>query len=236
MNLGLASKHALVTGSTAGIGFATARSLAGEGAHVTINGRTRRRVEEAVSRIQTDIPGARVDGIALDLAKAEGCRDMVAQLPEVDILVNNLGIFEPKPFEQISDEDWLRFFETNVLSGVRLSRHYVTGMRSRNWGRIVFVSSEPGAADPGRDDPLRYDKDRAARRRAWPCRNADGHWCQGEQRAAPGPLRRRVSAVSCPILRKREASIRPPSSASSSPSRGPHQCCSASQHPKRRRR
>src|ERR1019366_1010856 len=233
MNLQLDGRTALVTGSTAGIAFATARLLTAESASVVINGRSQERVDAAIREIRKLHPGANVSGVATDLSNAAGCAKLIQAVAEVDILVNNLGIFEPKPFEQISDEDWLRFFETNVLSGVRLSRHHVTGMRSRNWGRIVFVSSEPGAADPGRDDPLRYDKDRAARRRAWPCRNADGHWCQGEQRAAPGPLRRRVSAVSCPILRKREASIRPPSSASSSPSRGPHQCCSASQHPKR---
>ena len=144
MDLGLASRRALVTGSTAGIGLATARLLALEGAHVTINGRTRRRVDEAVSRIRSEAPDASVDGIALDLSSGDGCSALIAQLPDVDILVNNLGIFEPKPFEQISDEDWLRFFETNVLSGIRLSRHYVAGMRTRNWGRIVFVSSESG--------------------------------------------------------------------------------------------
>ena len=148
MDLGLASKRALVTGSTAGIGLATARLLALEGARVTINGRTQRRVDEAVSRIKSEAADARVDGIALDLASADGCRALIARLPDVDILVNNLGIFEPKPFEQIPDEDWLRFFETNVLSGIRLSRHYVAGMRSRNWGRIVFVSSESGLQIP----------------------------------------------------------------------------------------
>jgi len=148
VDLGLASKRALVTGSTAGIGLATARLLALEGARVTINGRTQRRVDEAVSRIKSEAADASVDGIALDLASADGCRALIAQLPDVDILVNNLGIFEPKPFEQIPDEDWLRFFETNVLSGIRLSRHYVAGMRTRNWGRIVFVSSESGLQIP----------------------------------------------------------------------------------------
>ncbi|MBK9131541.1 MAG: SDR family oxidoreductase [Gammaproteobacteria bacterium] len=144
MDLGLTGKRALVTGSTAGIGFATARALASEGAQVTVNGRTEARVRGAVERLQDEFPGALVEGIAADLGGAAGCRALIDRLPEVDVLVNNLGIFEPKPFEQIPDEDWLRFFEINVLSGVRLARQYLHGMRSRNWGRIVFVSSESG--------------------------------------------------------------------------------------------
>jgi NAD(P)-dependent dehydrogenase (short-subunit alcohol dehydrogenase family) len=142
MDLGLQDKRALVTGSTAGIGWATARALAAEGAHVVINGRTAERVEAAVARLRGELPGAQVQGMVADLGSAEGCERMTQQLPDVDVLVNNLGIFEPKPFEQIADADWLRFFEVNVLSGVRLSRHYVAGMRERDWGRIVFVSSE----------------------------------------------------------------------------------------------
>ena len=148
MNLGISSKRALVTGSTAGIGFAAASALAAEGAHVTVNGRTEARVAEAVARIEAAHSGAKVDGVALDLATAAGAAALIARLPELDILVNNLGIFEPKPFEQIPDEDWLRFFETNVLSGIRLARHYVGGMRAKNWGRIVFVSSESGLQIP----------------------------------------------------------------------------------------
>jgi NAD(P)-dependent dehydrogenase (short-subunit alcohol dehydrogenase family) len=148
MDLGLKGKRALVTGSTAGIGLATARALAAEGAHVTVNGRTQARVASAMEKLKGEFPGAIVAGIAADLSKGEGCRALIGQLPEVDVLVNNLGIFEPKAFEKISDEDWMRFFETNVLSGVRLSRHYVRGMQSRNWGRIVFVSSESGLQIP----------------------------------------------------------------------------------------
>jgi NAD(P)-dependent dehydrogenase (short-subunit alcohol dehydrogenase family) len=148
MDLGLKGKRALVTGSTAGIGFATARALASEGAHVTLNGRTEARVGDAVDRIRRELSNATVDGIAADLSSGDGCRALIGHLPEVDVLVNNLGIFEPKPFEQIPDEDWIRFFETNVLSGIRLARHYVRGMRSRNWGRIVFVSSESGLQIP----------------------------------------------------------------------------------------
>jgi NAD(P)-dependent dehydrogenase (short-subunit alcohol dehydrogenase family) len=148
MDLGLGARRALVSGSTAGIGFATARLLAQEGAQVLVNGRTPQRVDDAVAGIRAEVPGAKVDGIAADLASASGCAELVARWPDVDVLVNNLGIFEPKPFDEIPDQDWLRFFETNVLSGIRLSRHYVRGMRQRNWGRIVFVSSESALQIP----------------------------------------------------------------------------------------
>jgi NAD(P)-dependent dehydrogenase (short-subunit alcohol dehydrogenase family) len=148
MDFGLKGKRALVTGSTAGIGLAIAKALAAEGAHVIVNGRTEARVAHAVETLRHEIAGAAVEGVTGDLGTAQGCEALIAQLPEVDILVNNLGIFEPKPFEQIPDEDWLRFFEVNVLSGIRLSRHYMAGMRSRNWGRIVFISSESGLQIP----------------------------------------------------------------------------------------
>ena len=141
MELGLSGKRALVSGSTAGIGYAAARALAAEGAQVILNGRTQARVHQAVTRLKTEVPGALVSGIAQDLGNAEGCQALFHQLPDVDVLVNNLGIFEPKAFEAIADADWLRFFEVNVLSGVRLSRQYLAGMRTRNWGRVVFVSS-----------------------------------------------------------------------------------------------
>ena len=148
MDLGLNSKRALVTGSTAGIGFATAVALAREGAHVILNGRTRARIDEALSQLRAAVPNARADGIDADVSTAAGCARVIAVHPEVDVLVNNMGIFEPRPFEEISDADWIRFFEANVLSGVRLSRHYVQGMRAQNWGRIVFVSSESGVQIP----------------------------------------------------------------------------------------
>ncbi|HSV69081.1 MAG TPA: SDR family oxidoreductase [Methylibium sp.] len=148
MDFGIRGKRALVSGSTKGIGYATAKALAAEGAAVVLNGRTAAGVEAAVARLRADVPGATVSGIAADLGSAAGFDALVAQLPEADIVVNNLGIFEPKPFEQIPDEDWRRFFEVNVLSGVRLARHYVAGMRARNWGRIVFVSSESGLQIP----------------------------------------------------------------------------------------
>jgi NAD(P)-dependent dehydrogenase (short-subunit alcohol dehydrogenase family) len=148
MDLGLTGKRALVTGSTAGIGFATAGALAREGARVIVNGRTQQRVDEALTRLRSMMSEARVEGIAADVSGAEGCQRVIAAFPELDILVNNMGIFEPKPFVEISDADWMRFFETNVMSGIRLSRHYVRGMRERNWGRIVFVSSESGLQIP----------------------------------------------------------------------------------------
>ena len=144
MNLGIEGKRAVVSGSTAGIGFATAQLLAAEGAQVFVNGRTESRVGAAIDAIRKAHPKAQVRGVAADLGSADGCAKLTAAVPEADILVNNVGIFEPKPFEEIGDADWMRFFEVNVLSGVRLSRHYLRGMRARNWGRIVFVSSESG--------------------------------------------------------------------------------------------
>ncbi|MGI8742685.1 MAG: SDR family NAD(P)-dependent oxidoreductase [Bryobacteraceae bacterium] len=142
MNLQLKGKTALVTGSTAGIGLAIAEALTKEGASVIVNGRTSERVEAAKSKI-----GA-AHGFAADLATEAGAQDLIAKFPEVDILVNNLGIFEPKPFEEISDGDWRRFFDVNVLSGVRLSRHYIAGMKQKNWGRIIFISSESAVQIP----------------------------------------------------------------------------------------
>jgi NAD(P)-dependent dehydrogenase (short-subunit alcohol dehydrogenase family) len=138
----LSSKRAVVTGSSAGIGFAIARGLAQAGAAVVINGRSDKTVEGAKKRLGQEVPNARVEGIAADLATADGVAAFIAGAGEADILVNNLGIFEPKPFQDISDEDWHRFFDTNVMSGVRLSRHYLPAMLKRNWGRIVFISSE----------------------------------------------------------------------------------------------
>ena len=142
MNLQLEGKAALVTGSTAGIGLAIASALAGEGAKVIVNGRSQERVDQAIGA-----SGA-AHGVVADLGTRAGVDAVVARFPAVDILVNNLGIFEPKPFEKIPDEDWLRFFEVNVMSGVRLSRHYIGPMRTRNWGRIVFISSESGLQIP----------------------------------------------------------------------------------------
>ncbi len=142
MNLGLSGKTAVVSGSTAGIGFAIASVLAVEGAKVIVNGRTTARVSAAVERIRQRVKNADVRGIPADLGTSRGIETFLQQVPEADILVNNLGIFEVKSFLDIPDSDWLRFFEVNVLSGVRLSRHYLPGMLKKNWGRIIFISSE----------------------------------------------------------------------------------------------
>src|SRR4051794_19489325 len=142
MDLQLHGKRAVVTGSTAGIGLAIATALAKEGASVVINGRSQLRVDEALRSIRDVGVSASLTGVAADLGTAAGAASFLRQLPQADILVNNLGIFEAKPFDQIPDEDWMRFFEVNVLSGVRLSRAYLPGMVQKNWGRIVFISSE----------------------------------------------------------------------------------------------
>jgi NAD(P)-dependent dehydrogenase (short-subunit alcohol dehydrogenase family) len=148
MNLNLSGKTALISGSTKGIGFAIASQLAVEGARVIVNGRTDEAVASALQQIRHSVPQANVEGFAADLSTAKAAEDLLKRLPSVDILVNNLGIFEPKPFDQIPDEDWRRFFEVNVLSGVRLSRAYVSGMKQRNWGRIIFISSESAIQTP----------------------------------------------------------------------------------------
>jgi len=142
MKIDLSGKTALVTGSTSGIGHATARGLASAGADVAVNGRTAAKVDAAVAAIAKAVPGAKIRGVAADVSTAAGCKTLVAALPEVDILINNAGIFEPKGFFDIPDDDWSRFFEVNVMSGVRLARAYMPGMLKRNWGRIVFISSE----------------------------------------------------------------------------------------------
>jgi NAD(P)-dependent dehydrogenase (short-subunit alcohol dehydrogenase family) len=148
MDMQLRGKRALVTGSTAGIGLAAVAGLFREGASVVLNGRTPQRVDEAVAKVRGLGDDGEVSGIAADLSTAEGVAELVRRLPEVDILVNNIGIFEPKPFEEIPDADWMRFFEANVMSGVRLTRHYLPGLKARNWGRVVFVSSESGVQIP----------------------------------------------------------------------------------------
>jgi len=148
MDLHLRDKLALVSGSTAGIGFAIATGLAREGARVIVNGRTEGRVNSAIDRIRRHDAGAKLEGVAADLGSAEGVQEVVRRFSDIDVLVNNLGIFEPTPFDQISDSEWLRFFEVNVMSGVRLSRAYLPPMTKRNWGRIVFISSESGVQIP----------------------------------------------------------------------------------------
>jgi NAD(P)-dependent dehydrogenase (short-subunit alcohol dehydrogenase family) len=144
----LRDKRVLVTGSTAGIGFAAVKLFAAEGAAVVVNGRSGERVAAAVTRLREAVPGARVDGVAADLSTAAGAQRLIDAVPEVDVLVNNAGVFAPAAFEEITDAEWLRFFETNVMSGVRLSRYHFPRMLARNQGRIIFVSSESALQIP----------------------------------------------------------------------------------------
>jgi NAD(P)-dependent dehydrogenase (short-subunit alcohol dehydrogenase family) len=142
MKIDLSGKTALVTGSTSGIGHAIAKGLAVAGASVVVNGRAQPKVDAAVAALVKALPDSKLRGVAADVSTAAGCDALVAALPDVDILINNAGIFEPKGFFDIPDEDWTRFLEVNLMSGVRLSRAYLKGMLKRNWGRIVFISSE----------------------------------------------------------------------------------------------
>ncbi len=149
MDLQLTGKTALVTGSTAGIGHAIAAALAREGANVILNGRTQERVDAGITRLKGLVKnGGEVSGVAADLGTAEGFDVLRQAVPETDILINNLGIFEPKPFADITDADWQKFFEVNVMSGVRASRFYLPKMMAKKWGRIVFISSESGVNTP----------------------------------------------------------------------------------------
>lgn len=142
MDLKLNGKLAFVTGSTAGIGLAIAKTLAAEGAKVIVNGRTNERVSDAVKKIRGEVPAAQLESFAADLSTAEAAVRATGQYDHVDILINNLGTYEVKPFEQIADADWAHLIETNFMSGVRLSRHYLPKMKSAGWGRIIFISSE----------------------------------------------------------------------------------------------
>jgi NAD(P)-dependent dehydrogenase (short-subunit alcohol dehydrogenase family) len=142
MKIDLGGKTAIVTGSTAGIGFAIAKGLADAGATVVVNGRTQAAVDKAIASLRKSVPGASVRGVAADLGTAKGCEALVAAEPAADILVNNVGIFNPQDFFEVPDSEWLRFFEVNVMSGVRLSRAYAPGMVKKGWGRIEFISSE----------------------------------------------------------------------------------------------
>jgi len=154
MQIKLDNKLAIVTGSTAGIGFAIAKGLAAAGANVVLNGRTQSRVDEGVSRLTNEIRSLllahqpSVRGVAADLSTSEGASTFISQVPDADIVVNNLGIFEPKPFFEIPDEDWERFFQVNVMSAVRMARHYTPKMVERGWGRVMFLSSESGICTP----------------------------------------------------------------------------------------
>lgn len=142
MKISLEGRRAVVTGSTAGIGFAIAAGLAEAGAEVVVNGRKERSAEKAAQRIRERVPNARVQALAADLSDQAGTAHFIARSGEADILVNNVAMFQEQRFEEITDEDWIRFFQTNVMSGIRLSRHHLPRMLKRNWGRVVFISSE----------------------------------------------------------------------------------------------
>jgi NAD(P)-dependent dehydrogenase (short-subunit alcohol dehydrogenase family) len=148
MDLLLKGKRALITGASSGIGWTCARELAAEGVSVIINGRDQSRLNNAVARILVEVPDADIQGVQADLSTAAGCQQLLGASGQIDILINNLGIFEPKPFELIGDDDWLRFFEVNVMSGVRLARSCLAPMKARGWGRVVFVSSESAICPP----------------------------------------------------------------------------------------
>src|SRR3954452_4412323 len=150
MKIDLAGKTALVTGSTSGIGHAIARGLLAAGADVVVNGRTQAKVDAVAAALGKTAgkAGGKVRGIAADVSTAARCKALIAAQPDVDILINNAGIFEPKGFFDIPDEDWTRFFDVNVMSGIRLSRAYMSGMLKRNWGRVVFIASESALMIP----------------------------------------------------------------------------------------
>lgn len=142
MDLNIRNKIALITGSTQGIGLATAKKFCEEGVSVIINGRSKTKVDNAILEIKKEFPDANISGVVADLKDNEGCNKLISQIPHIDILINNLGIFEPKNFEDITEEDWLHMFNVNVMSGVRLAQHYLSKMVEQNWGRIIFISSE----------------------------------------------------------------------------------------------
>lgn len=154
MKIDLTGKTAIVTGSTVGIGFAIAKGLTETGAVVVVNGRHGTPVEKAVAALKAAVPSATVRGFAADVGTAEGCEALVNAEPAADILVNNVGIYGPRDFFETPDEEWQRFFDVNVMSGVRLSRAYVPGMLEKDWGRVVFISSESGLNIPA--DMIHY--------------------------------------------------------------------------------
>ncbi|QLE00750.1 SDR family oxidoreductase [Galbibacter sp. BG1] len=148
MDLQLQGKRAFISGSTKGIGFAIAKTLAEEGAEVIINGRSEDSVDEALKKLKEAAPKSKISGIACDFSSPEEIKSLINNLSDIDILVNNVGVFEPKPFEEIPDNDWQRFYDINVMSGVRLSRAFLPSMKRRDWGRIIFISSESGINIP----------------------------------------------------------------------------------------
>lgn len=148
MDLKIKDKIALVTGSSQGIGFATAQKLLAEGAKVVINGKNETKLNKALNKLKAEFPNADIQAINADLKDKKGCEKLISKLPHVDILINNLGIFEPRDFVEIPEEEWLHMFNVNVMSGVRLSQHYLNSMLKQNWGRIIFISSESALQIP----------------------------------------------------------------------------------------
>lgn len=148
MDLKISNKIALITGSTQGIGFATAKKLCEEGVNVIINGRNEKKVNSAVLKLQKEFPKVKIQGITADLKDNIGCNKLISLIPHIDILINNLGIFEPKEFKDITEKEWLHMFNVNVMSGVRLAQHYLSSMINQDWGRIIFISSESALQIP----------------------------------------------------------------------------------------
>ncbi len=160
MDLKLSDKKVFISGSTAGIGYAIAERFLNEGAEVIINGRSNDSINEAVEALKSSTGNIKVNGVAADFSKVEEVNKLIEEISEVDILINNAGIFEPKAFAEIPDEDWFRFFEINVMSGIRLARHFFPKMLAKNWGRIIFISSESGVFIP--DEMIHYGMTKTA--------------------------------------------------------------------------
>lgn len=160
MDLKLTGKKALITGSTAGIGYAIAARFLAEGASVILNGRSIESISQAISDLKSIFPNSDISGVAADFSKVDDVNRLLSKVTEVDILINNAGIFEPKAFTEIPDEDWFRLFEINVMSGIRLSRAYFPKMMEKNWGRIIFISSESGVFIP--DEMIHYGMTKTA--------------------------------------------------------------------------
>ncbi|WP_404321071.1 SDR family NAD(P)-dependent oxidoreductase [Arthrobacter luteolus] len=160
MDLQLRDKTAFISGSTQGIGYAIAKTLAGEGVRVTLNGRDQAKLTAAVEALRREIPDASVDGLAADFSDPIQVERLCTELTDADILINNVGLFDLKPFEEISADEWRRYFEVNTLSGALLSRRLLPGMLERGWGRIVFISSESGVNVPA--DMIHYGASKAA--------------------------------------------------------------------------
>ncbi len=148
MDLKIKGKTALITGSSQGIGFAVAKKLCEEGVNIIINGRDQKKIDQAINKLQKEYPNINIQGIRADLKDKDGCDKLISKIAHIDILINNLGIFEPRDFKEIKESEWLHMFNVNVMSGVRLSQHYLEKMLDQDWGRIIFISSESALQIP----------------------------------------------------------------------------------------